>query len=88
MRGFGENPRMGKILFLLLLGVAAWWALRTLWRGRHGGRQDDATDGRANPGAPEDMVRCTQCGVHLPRSESLMRDGLLFCSEEHSRLKP
>lgn len=77
---------MGKILFFLLLGVAAWWALRTLWRARDGGRKDGARD--TGTAAPEDMVRCAQCGVHLPRSESLMRGGRLFCSEEHARLSP
>ncbi|MGH8618478.1 MAG: PP0621 family protein [Burkholderiales bacterium] len=71
---------MGKYLFLLLLGVAAWWALRVLWRAKHG------SGGAANAPAPEDMVRCAQCGVHLPRSESLLRGGRLFCSEEHVRL--
>ncbi len=75
---------MGKILFLLVLGVVVWWALRTLWRARNGGRRDDTRD--AKPAAPEDMVRCVHCGVHLPRSEGLLRDGRLFCSEEHARL--
>ncbi len=75
---------MGKILFLLLLGVAALWALRVLWRVKRGDRQD-AANAPPSP-APEDMVRCAQCGVHLPRSESLMRGGRLFCSEEHVRL--
>lgn len=31
----------------------------------------------------EDMVRCVHCGVHLPRSESIMSGGKFYCSEEH-----
>ena len=37
------------------------------------------------PAAPEDMVRCARCGVHLPRSESIMREAKLFCSQEHAQ---
>lgn len=33
--------------------------------------------------AAEDMVRCAQCGLHLPRSESVQADGRFFCSAEH-----
>jgi uncharacterized protein len=32
------------------------------------------------------MVRCTVCGVHLPRSESFTSRGKFFCSDEHRRL--
>ncbi|MEQ1813456.1 MAG: PP0621 family protein [Candidatus Nitrotoga sp.] len=37
----------------------------------------------------EDMVRCAQCGVHLPKGESLVVSGAnetkYFCSEAHRR---
>lgn len=32
---------------------------------------------------PEDMVQCAHCGVHLPRSESLLHDGAYYCSALH-----
>ncbi|MGA9665136.1 MAG: PP0621 family protein [Gallionella sp.] len=31
----------------------------------------------------EDMVRCAHCGVHLPKSESVLSGGKFFCSVEH-----
>ena len=31
----------------------------------------------------EDMVRCAQCGVHLPKGESVVANGQFFCSTEH-----
>jgi uncharacterized protein len=34
----------------------------------------------------EDMVRCAQCGVHLPRGESLPSGELFYCTPEHRRL--
>ena len=35
-----------------------------------------------NPVA-EDMVRCAHCGVHLPKSESILAGGNFFCGAEH-----
>jgi uncharacterized protein len=35
-----------------------------------------------NPVA-EDMVRCAHCGVHLPKSESILAGGNFFCCAEH-----
>jgi uncharacterized protein len=32
------------------------------------------------------MVRCAQCGVHLPRGESVMTRELFYCSTEHRQL--
>ncbi|HSF46839.1 MAG TPA: PP0621 family protein [Burkholderiales bacterium] len=34
----------------------------------------------------EDMVQCRQCGVHLPKSESIVTRGQFFCSEAHRQL--
>lgn len=34
----------------------------------------------------EDMVRCAQCGVHVPRSEGLMSGRRFYCTPEHRRL--
>jgi uncharacterized protein len=45
----------------------------------------------ASPGAspkgalPEPMVRCAECGVHAPRSESIKVGARSFCSSEHAR---
>ncbi len=33
--------------------------------------------------AIEDMVRCAQCGVHLPKGESIQVDENFFCSAAH-----
>lgn len=35
----------------------------------------------------EAMVKCAQCGIHLPYSEAVHGAGtIIFCSEEHRRL--
>ena len=70
---------MGKLILIALVLVVAWWALRSYLRS--GAREEPPRSA-----APEDMVRCAHCGVHLPRSESHASDGRFFCSEEHLRL--
>lgn len=45
------------------------------------GRAPDPTLGAAEP-----MVRCAHCGIHLPRSEALMKNGQTWCSDAHAQL--
>ncbi len=73
---------MGKLLLILAAAVLLYFVLRGYQRSLR--RRDEPPAGR--PPAAEDMVRCARCGVHLPRSESLLAGGEFFCSEEHRRL--
>ena len=68
-----------KIILLVLGLVLVYWILKSYRRG-----VERAT---APPPArlSEDMVRCERCGVHLPRSESLITQGQFFCTPEHQR---
>ncbi|MFN7221699.1 MAG: PP0621 family protein [Burkholderiales bacterium] len=59
---------MGKVLFVLLIGVVVWllfFAKRTLKIRRDG---DAAAPPRGI--SPERMVECMRCGVHIPASEA------------------
>ncbi|CBW73874.1 deaminase [Mycetohabitans rhizoxinica] len=52
-------------------------------------RADGATGTRRTGGAgggalPEAIVRCAQCGVHVPVSETVSVEGQRFCSNEHA----
>jgi uncharacterized protein len=44
--------------------------------GQGGGAQPD-------PARIEQMVPCAHCGVYLPASDALQRDGQAFCSAAH-----
>lgn len=66
---------MSRLLLLIAVGILIYLLLKTLRR--RPPAQPPAESG------PEDMVRCAQCGVHLPRSESLLCDGQFYCSEAH-----
>lgn len=67
---------MKYVIVLLVILVVVWLA-------RSGSRR--VTRGRPKPSLPphEDMVACSQCGLHLPRSEALPGRGGLFCSDAH-----
>lgn len=70
---------MAKIILLVLGLLLVFWILRTFRR-----RVDRGAAG-APPAAGEAMVRCAQCGVHLPRGESLTTQGSFYCCAEHQR---
>ncbi|MEP7302856.1 MAG: PP0621 family protein [Caldimonas sp.] len=64
------------VLFLIAVFVLLWLLRR-------------ATGRRPPPPAPprvaepQPMLACAQCGVHLPRDESLPGRGGVFCGEAH-----
>jgi uncharacterized protein len=66
------------LLLLALFLLAGYWLAKRY--GYRSGRPETAA-----PPPEEDMVRCAQCGVHLPRSESLLTRGHYYCSAEHQR---
>lgn len=70
---------LAKLIFLVLGLLLAYWILKSYRR---------KVDRKEPPptGGEEDMVRCVQCGVHLPRSESLTSGDKFFCGTEHQRL--
>ncbi len=67
---------MSRLLFLLLVIVVVYLLLKSFRR--HPPSQDVSS-------AAEEMVRCAQCGVHLPKSESIMAAGNYYCSDAHRR---
>lgn len=72
---------MSKLILLLFLGLVAYLVFKGIKRTAFRRRNDEE-----KPRAPERMVTCARCGVHLPESEAIEGDGGPFCSEEHRRL--
>ena len=71
---------MSKLLFFAIIAVFVLWLLRKFIR-------KDINEDNESPSAEgEDMVCCDYCDLHLPRSESVIKDNKFFCSEEHYRL--
>jgi len=81
---------MSRVVLLILLVLAAIW-----WVGR---RRRPPPDAGQAPVAPpvtppvataKPMLRCAQCGLHLPQDDVLTdSQGLAYCSEAHRTLGP
>lgn len=71
---------MGKYLLLIVGAILVYCIVRIALR-----RRRRAVAQRRDNAAPEDMVRCVTCGVHLPRGESLMVRGQFYCGVDHQR---
>jgi uncharacterized protein len=41
--------------------------------------------GQAQPQLAEPMIRCAECGVHAPKSDSVVVAGQPFCSAAHAQ---
>lgn len=74
---------MSRILFFVLLAIVAYLVVRSMQR--RGGQKRAS---RPQPTAPEAMVSCATCGLHLPRTEALLLGDRYFCCEEHRRHPP
>jgi uncharacterized protein len=72
-----------KYLLLIALALALLWWWRTMGR-KASGRDPQNKAARATPvQAPDDMVACRHCGLHLPRPEAVTGQQGLYCSQAH-----
>ena len=72
--------RVSRLLLLVVIAAAVFWLLQSYRR-----RLPEANNAPEASAKTEDMVRCAQCGVHLPKSESILTQGRYYCCEEHRR---
>jgi uncharacterized protein len=73
-----------KIMFkILLLAIAIWLIIKIVKAYQQ--NLENQSSAAKNKTAPEEMVRCKNCGVHHPISESFLVNGHYFCSLAHSK---
>lgn len=80
------------VLIVIIVAVGIWRSQRRAEARER--RQAAAPRNPANPAnpanaplaAPQDMVECAHCGLHLPRSEAIEAAGRSYCSAEHRTL--
>jgi uncharacterized protein len=66
--------------FLFLVAVfVLLWLLRGALKRRGGAAARPAPTAKA----PQEMIACAHCGVHLPRDEALPGRGGVFCGDAH-----
>jgi uncharacterized protein len=74
---------MGQLLRFLLLFLVIWLvlgAVRTALARRRRGKEREAE--------VDKMVPCAHCGVHIPMSQALLRNGKAYCSDTHRAAGP
>ena len=81
---------MGRLLVLVVLVVLAVWLIRRALRAatRNPDSSSPAGNADASNSKSDELVRCANCGVLLPRAEARLAGGALYCTEEHARLGP
>jgi uncharacterized protein len=90
---------MRQIFLLILLFIVGQWLVKALRRhdaqasqrtgaggaqGTNGGARG-ANAPQAQPQLAEPMIRCAECGVHAPKSDSVVVAGQPFCSAAHAQ---
>jgi uncharacterized protein len=65
---------MSRLIFIIALVAVVYWLLKSYSK-----KPPQKTETKVS----EDMVRCSHCGVHLPKSESILAGGDFFCSDAH-----
>lgn len=72
------------LIRFIVLALVIWLIYRMV-------RRMLAKPGSAKPASPQsgtNMVRCAHCGIHIPETEALFRDGHPYCSETHREAGP
>jgi len=81
---------MRQIFLLIILFFVGQWLVKALRRhDAHTAQRAGNGNGAARPAQPpqlaEPMIRCVECGVHAPKSDSVVVAGQPFCSAAHAR---
>ncbi|MBF1801061.1 PP0621 family protein [Alloalcanivorax profundimaris] len=73
-----------RLLILAALVYLVWRFAKRLLAAAN--NDDDGTrPTRSAEPRGETMIRCQQCGLHVPEREAFRHRGLGFCSQEHQR---
>ncbi|MCD8504145.1 MAG: hypothetical protein LRY53_11850 [Burkholderiaceae bacterium] len=79
---------MGKILFwtVVIIGVLFITRLIAHYAAKRQTKIDKPKTGKPESlGKPEEMVRCANCGVYMPRSDAVKQNEQFWCSTEHAK---
>lgn len=75
---------MMKLIVVVAVVLVVLYLVRNSGSNRRADAPPDGARRRGPPGAPQEMVECAACGVHLPRSDALPGPGgRLYCCAEH-----
>jgi len=83
------------LVVILVVGVMVWLLTAKARPPRDGGRDASrgAGGGAAKPrrggvAAPQAMLSCSHCGLHLPAADAVLDGSRVYCSDAHRALGP
>jgi hypothetical protein len=73
---------------LIFLGLLIWLVIYIIKRAikpaaKHADHTNESEGEKQHQEPVENMVQCTTCHVHLPRSEAFLVNGNFYCSRAH-----
>ncbi|MFO8023857.1 PP0621 family protein [Thiohalophilus sp.] len=74
---------MPGLVRVILLALLIWLIIRLYQRFKALGQQRRSASKKQSARPIENMVRCEQCGTHVPEKEALEQDGHYYCSRAH-----
>ena len=77
---------MGKFVVWIVIVAVAWFAWQAWRRVQRAAALREAASDAARPStlrAPESILECARCGVHVPASEAVRDGDAVFCSFAH-----
>ena len=74
---------MSLLIVRLVVFVLLFWVGFRLWQFWQAKQQPNTHLTRQNKGGSETMVRCAECGVHLPSTSAMKAGEHYFCCREH-----
>ncbi|WP_303759516.1 PP0621 family protein [Alcanivorax jadensis] len=72
-----------RLLIIAALIYLAWRVVKNLLSQASG--RDNSSPDRSSQDT-QAMLKCAQCGVHVPAPEAFTHNGHHFCCQEHQRL--
>lgn len=67
--------------FILIFAIV--FLLVALWRTSRRPPSTGSKSDTPSPAQHEEMVRCRQCGLHLPKSDAVQGSAGVYCCNEH-----
>ncbi|MCK5639627.1 MAG: hypothetical protein KAJ19_02475 [Gammaproteobacteria bacterium] len=70
-------------LIRILIIIAIIWLLIHLFRQYRERREEHHTNSRGQNKISTHMVKCAQCGLHIPEAEAIKQGHSYYCSQDH-----
>ncbi len=78
---------MTRVLLLILLGWLLYVVIKRIIASSKFKNSVSESDA-ANPKAEESIVQCSQCGLHVPESDSHIKDNQVVCTNPECNHNP